>query len=221
MRTVIDVIKLCKSYGEHDILALDNVDFSVEEGDFVAVMGSSGSGKTTLMSILGCIDRQSSGVYMLDGKQPSDMGDKELSRIRNEKIGFVFQGFNLIPAMTALENAALPLMYRGYSQTQAKKIALEALERVGLNKRSKHRPSELSGGQQQRVAIARAIAANPSIILADEPTGNLDSKTEADIMNIFRELNRAGSTIVLITHDLSVASYAGRQLEIRDGKILS
>lgn len=221
MRTVIDVINLCKSYGGHDVLALDNVNLSVREGDFVAVMGSSGSGKTTLMSILGCLDRQSSGVYMLDGRNPADLGDRELSRIRNEKIGFVFQGFNLISSMTALENAALPLIYRGFSQSQAKKTAAEALERVGLNDRSGHRPAELSGGQQQRVAIARAIASNPSLILADEPTGNLDSRTESEIMKIFRELNHAGSTIVLITHDLSVASYAGRQLEIRDGKILS
>lgn len=219
MHTVIEVRGLSKSYGERRVLALDNVSFSVKKGEFTAIMGSSGSGKTTLMSILGCLDRQSDGVYMLDGRQPAEMSDRELSRVRNEKIGFVFQGFNLIPSLTALENAALPLFYRGCSAQKRRKAAMDALERVGLADRAAHRPSELSGGQQQRVAIARAVAAQPAIILADEPTGNLDSRTESDIMEIFRGLNEAGSTVVLITHDLSVAGYAGRLLRLHDGKL--
>ena len=219
---ILEVKNLTKTYGKGNTLvkALDDVSFEVEQGEFVAIIGPSGSGKSTMMNILGCLDNPSAGKYLLDGVDVSKLNDRKLSTIRNQKIGFIFQGFNLIPSMSALENVELPLSYRKVSASKRKSLAKNALKQVGLNERMGHRPAEMSGGQQQRVAIARAIAARPSIILADEPTGNLDSKSGTEIMNILNGLHREGRTIILITHDNEIANTAQRLIRISDGKLI-
>ena len=202
------------------VKALDGVDIRVEDGEYVTIAGASGSGKSTLMNILGCLDQPTSGSYSLDGLDISQLDDSSLSRIRSEKIGFVFQSFNLIPSLTAVENVELPLMYRGVARKQRREIAMSALESVSLANRAKHRPSEMSGGQQQRTAIARAIAADPSIILADEPCGNLDSVSGREVMEILARLNRIGKTVVMITHDERAANSAQRLIRISDGRVV-
>ncbi|WP_163099183.1 ABC transporter ATP-binding protein [Peribacillus alkalitolerans] len=201
------------------VTALDNVSLTVNEGDFISIIGPSGSGKSTLMNIIGCLDRPSSGSYWLQGTNVETMQDSELATIRNEKIGFIFQNFNLLNRLTTLENVELPLMYRGMNYGARLSLALESLERVGLGNRANHYPNQLSGGQQQRVAIARALSGNPPLLLADEPTGALDSKTSNDIMNILLELNQKGHTIIVITHDMDVARKAKRIVQIHDGQI--
>jgi len=206
--------------GDGIIAALDRVNLDIKGGEFVSITGASGSGKTTLMNILGCLDSPTDGSYILDGEDVSRMSKRRLARVRNLKIGFVFQGFNLIPALTARENVLLPLIYRKTPARLREKLADEALEIVGLSKRANHRPNQLSGGQQQRVAIARAIAAKPPLILADEPCGSLDSKTGADIMKTLRGLNEAGRTVVLITHDERAAEMADKIIRISDGRIV-
>jgi putative ABC transport system ATP-binding protein len=219
---MIEIRNLRKSFqrpGEALLNVLDEVDFSVDEGEFVAIVGPSGSGKTTLMNILGLLDRPDSGDYKLHGKQVADLSPEERAKVRNEAIGFVFQQFHLLPKTTATENVELPMLYSTRSDADIQKRAREALCRVGLEERLTHYPSELSGGQQQRVAIARAIVNDPAIVLADEPTGNLDQKSGAQIMNLFRELNRNGSTILLITHDNAVASAASRIVRIDNGQL--
>ena len=223
MEPLIQVKDLCKVYnpGENAVHALDHVDLTVEKGEFVAIIGQSGSGKSTLMNMLGCLDVPSSGSYYLNGVNVATMHDNELSVIRNREIGFIFQGFNLIQNLTALENVELPLIYRGVDRKTRKKLALDSLKRVGLEKRMSHKPSEMSGGQQQRVAIARAIAARPPVILADEPTGNLDSASSREIMQILKEMHRDGKTIILITHDDGIAASARRVVRIMDGRIES
>lgn len=200
--------------------ALDGVCLNIMNGEYVTITGVSGSGKSTLMNILGCLDTPTSGKYLLDGNDVSEMTDKELSRIRSRKIGFVFQSFNLIPSLTAIENVELPLLYRGIPAEKRRSIAREALETVGLIDRAKHRPCEMSGGQQQRAAIARAIASDPSMILADEPCGNLDSRNSREVMEILAELNRNGKTIVMITHDNEAAKKAQRLIRIADGRVV-
>ena len=219
---MIDLNDISKIYlvGDEEVRALDHASMHIDQGEFVSIIGPSGSGKSTLMNIIGCLDIADAGVYMLDGIPIEDYTENELARIRNRKIGFVFQSFNLIQKLTAEENIELPLIYQGVKREERKVRVREAIERVGLEKRAKHLPTELSGGQQQRVAIARAIVTNPSLILADEPTGNLDSKTGDEIMEIFHELHRQGNTIVLITHDDEVAKQASRSIHIRDGKVL-
>jgi len=216
---LMEVLSVVKTYtlGGAEIRALDDVSFSVQEGEKVAIIGPSGSGKSTLMHVLGCLDRPDSGQYVLDGQNVSELSRDELATIRNKKIGFVFQTFNLLPRMSAVENVELPLLYgRG---NDARKRAERALEIVGLADRRSHEPSQLSGGERQRIAIARAVVTDPAIILADEPTGNLDSKTGEDVMALFGQLNEQGRTIVIVTHDAEVSSHCERQLEIRDGKI--
>ena len=212
---------LCKNYmgGGQRVAALDGVSLEVGDGEYVTVVGASGSGKTTLMNILGCLDLPTSGSYFLDGEDVSTLTDEELSEIRSVKIGFIFQSFNLIDGLTALENVELPLLYRHVPKKRRREIALEALESVSLSDRALHRPSEMSGGQQQRVAIARAIAANPSIILADEPCGNLDSHSGREVLDILSALNRSGKTIIMITHNEQTAAEAKRLIRISDGKI--
>lgn len=219
---LIEIKDMYKIYspGENEVRALDGINLSIEDGEFVAIVGHSGSGKSTFMNMLGCLDVPTSGEYYLDGVNVATLGDDELSDIRNKKIGFIFQGFNLIPSLNAVENVELPLIYRGMGKEERKRLAVEALTRVGLEKRLTHRPMQMSGGQQQRVAIARAIAARPPMILADEPTGNLDTKSGVDVMNILRELWREGRTIVLITHDNEIAASARRVVRIIDGKIV-
>lgn len=219
----IDVRDACKTYwqGGEEIRALDHVSFSVDRGEFVAIIGQSGSGKSTLMNLLGCLDTPTSGLYFLDGNDVSQMGESELSLIRNQEIGFVFQGFNLIPSLDAAENVELPLLYRGIARAERKRLSRRALKSVGLENRIHHLPSQMSGGQQQRVAVARAIAASPPLILADEPTGNLDSRSGAEVMGILRRLNAEGKTVVLITHDPHIAQEAQRTVKIQDGKIIS
>lgn len=207
--------------GDVTLRALDGVSFTVRFGEFVAIMGSSGSGKSTLMNILGCLDRPTGGRYTLDGREVSRMGRDELALVRNRTIGFVFQNFNLLARTSALENVELPLLYGGVSGKQRTERATTALGRVGLGARLDHTPSQLSGGQQQRVAIARALVSQPKLILADEPTGNLDSKTSIEIMALFQELAGAGITMVLVTHEPDIAEYASRVVVIKDGKILS
>ncbi len=203
------------------VSALDHINFSVCEGDFISVIGQSGSGKSTLMNILGCLDKPSEGEYLLDGISVSSMKEKKLAFIRNYMIGFIFQSFYLIPSLTAAENVELPLIYRGLDRDQRHYLSGKALERVGLSKRKTHKPFELSGGQQQRVAIARAVAVQPKLILADEPTGNLDSRSGIEIMDLLTQLHRDGSTLIVITHDPTVAAMAERCIKIIDGKIVS
>ena len=218
---MIDIKDLCKVYlvGDERVRALDNATLHIYPKEFVSIIGPSGSGKSTLMNIIGCLDIADAGSYFLDGLPIEAYSENELARIRNQKIGFVFQSFNLIPKLTAWENVELPLIYQKVPRGERQKRVKEALERVGLTKRAKHLPTELSGGQQQRVAIARALVTKPSLILADEPTGNLDSKTSKEIMEIFHELHKQGNTIVLITHDNDVAKQASRAIHILDGKI--
>src|SRR5262249_52327656 len=205
--------------GSEEIHALRGVSLVIERGEYVGIMGPSGSGKSTLMNLIGCLDTPSRGSYLLNGKQVSQMNDNELARIRNEEIGFVFQTFNLLPRATALKNVELPLVYAGVTSPNREGRARVALEKVELAGRVNHRPNELSGGQRQRVAIARALVNNPSILLADEPTGNLDSKTGLEIMDLFKRLHQGGNTIVLVTHEADVAAYAHRTIFLRDGQI--
>ena len=223
MEEIIRITDMYKIYnpGPNEVRALDGVSLTVEKGEFVAIVGHSGSGKSTLMNMLGCLDTPSQGEYFLEGRNVAQLSDDELSDIRNRHIGFIFQGFNLIPSLDALENVELPLIYRGMPREERRKTAAESLERVGLGNRLRHRPAEMSGGQQQRVAIARAIAARPPMILADEPTGNLDTASGGDVMRILRELNSEGRTIVLITHDNEIAATARRIVRIQDGRIVS
>jgi putative ABC transport system ATP-binding protein len=218
---LIETIDLWKTYqmGSEEIHALRGVSIHIERGEYVAIMGPSGSGKSTLMNLIGCLDTPSKGSYLLNGKQVSQMGDNELARIRNEEIGFVFQTFNLLPRATALRNVELPLVYAGVSSKEREERARAALDKVELSSRMNHRPNELSGGQRQRVAIARALVNNPSILLADEPTGNLDSKTGIEIMGLFERLHKSGNTIVLVTHEADVAAFAYRAIHIRDGQV--
>lgn len=215
-----DVTKIYK-VGTETVYALLGISFEIKQGEFVAIMGPSGSGKSTCMNILGCLDRPTSGEYYLNGKLVSNLTDGELAKVRNRELGFVFQNFNLLSRSTALENVELPLFYRGMSSSQRRKRAVEALRQVGLEERMHHLPNELSGGQRQRVAIARALVGEPSMILADEPTGNLDSKTGIEIMSIFQELHAKGHTILMVTHDNTIAGYAQRVLEFFDGQIKS
>jgi putative ABC transport system ATP-binding protein len=218
---LIETDDLWKTYlmGAEEIHALRGVSIEIDRGEFVAIMGPSGSGKSTLMNLIGCLDTPSKGSYRLNGKQVSRMTDNDLARIRNEEIGFVFQTFNLLPRATALRNVELPLVYAGVPAKVRDRRAREALERVELTSRASHRPNELSGGQRQRVAIARALVNNPSILLADEPTGNLDSKTGQEIMALFTELHKAGHTIILVTHEADIAVFAERTIQLRDGKV--
>jgi putative ABC transport system ATP-binding protein len=221
--SAVRAVDLMKTYGTGDavVRALDGVSVEFGRGQFTAVMGPSGSGKSTLMHILGCLDTPTSGTYRLGGQDVSKMTEQQLARIRNRRIGFVFQGYNLLPRLSAWRNVALPLVYMGVSAGERRRRALDAIARVGLADRADHRPTELSGGQQQRVAIARAFVTNPSVILADEPTGNLDSRAATEILNFLRELNQGGRTLVLITHDHEVATAAPRLVQIRDGEIAS
>jgi putative ABC transport system ATP-binding protein len=223
MSDIICINDLYKIYrqGVNEVRALDGVSLKVVQGEFLAIVGHSGSGKSTLMNMLGCLDTPTSGEYNLEGKNVATLTDDQLSDIRNRHIGFIFQGFNLIAGLNALENVELPLIYRGMKREQRRKTAIESLERVGLGNRMEHRPTEMSGGQQQRVAIARAIAAHPPLILADEPTGNLDTASGREIMNILLNLNADGRTVVLITHDHEIASLAKRIVQIQDGKVIS
>ena len=218
---MIKLKNICKSFtlGEETIKALDDVSFSVKKGEFVSIIGPSGSGKSTLMNILGLLDVADSGDYILDGIKIKDASDNKLSEIRNKNIGFVFQNFNLLTKMNAIENVQVPLMYRGEKHDKSKEMAYEYLKKVGLEGREKHLPSQLSGGQQQRVAIARALVGKPEIILADEPTGALDSKTSKEVMELLQKLNEEGQTIILITHDINVAKCAKRTVRIADGKL--
>jgi len=221
MPALIETRDLWKTYimGSEEIHALRGVSIQIERGEYVAIMGPSGSGKSTLMNLVGCLDTPSRGSYILNGKEVSQMNDDELARIRNEEIGFVFQTFNLLPRATALHNVELPLVYAGIPAKERQAQAKLALERVELGSRMTHRPNELSGGQRQRVAIARALVNNPSILLADEPTGNLDSKTGIEIMGLFDRLHEGGNTIVLVTHESDVAAHAHRIIHIRDGQV--
>ncbi|MGB7217897.1 MAG: ABC transporter ATP-binding protein [Vicinamibacterales bacterium] len=218
---LIETVDLWKTYvmGSEEIHALRGVSIQMDQGEYVAIMGPSGSGKSTLMNLIGCLDTPSKGSYLLNGKQVSQMNDNELARIRNEEIGFVFQTFNLLPRATALHNVELPLVYAGVPAKVRQERAKAALEKVELGSRMTHRPNELSGGQRQRVAVARALVNNPSILLADEPTGNLDSKTGAEIMALFERLHSAGNTIILVTHEADVAAFAHRTIYIRDGQV--
>ncbi len=223
MSKLVEVIDVCKIYnpGENEVRALDHVSLTIHTGEFVAIIGQSGSGKSTLMNMLGCLDTPTSGTYMLHGMDVSHMSDNEQSDVRNREIGFIFQGFNLIQSLTAQENVELPLIYRGVPKKERTKLAITALERVGLGKRMDHRPTEMSGGQQQRVAIARAIAQAPPILLADEPTGNLDSGSSKEIIEIIKRLHAEGRTVILITHDPGIAAQARRIITISDGRIKS
>ena len=218
---LIETQDLWKTYvmGAEEIHALRGVDLTIERGEYIAIMGPSGSGKSTLMNLIGCLDTPTKGSYLLNGKLVSQMNDDELARIRNEEIGFVFQTFNLLPRATALHNVELPLIYAGVPSKERDKRAKDALDRVELAPRMTHRPNELSGGQRQRVAIARALVNNPSILLADEPTGNLDSKTGEEIMALFAKLHEAGNTIVLVTHEADIAAHARRVVHIKDGMV--
>jgi len=219
--SLIETRDLWKTYvmGDEDIHALKGVSISIERGEYVAIMGPSGSGKSTLMNLIGCLDTPSKGTYLLNDKQVSQMNDNELARIRNEEIGFVFQTFNLLPRATALHNVELPLVYAGMGKAARLVQAKAAIEKVELTHRMTHKPNELSGGQRQRVAIARALVNNPSILLADEPTGNLDSKTGVEIMALFARLHEAGNTIIVVTHEADIAAYAHRVIAIRDGQV--
>ena len=223
MSTLVQIEDLSKIYnpGENEVRALDHVNLEIEDREFVAIIGHSGSGKSTLMNMLGCLDVPTSGTYRLHGKDVSDLSDDELSDIRNKEIGFIFQGFNLIQNLTALENVELPLIYRKVGKAKREELAVQALEKVGLGHRMDHRPAQMSGGQQQRVAIARAIAQAPPIILADEPTGNLDSASTDEIMQILKELHQEGRTVIIITHDNDIAEQASRRILIKDGRVES
>ena len=221
---LIDIRDLYKIYNEgkeSEVRALDGVSLQIDQGEFVAIVGQSGSGKSTLMNVLGCLDIPTYGEYYLDGTDVTSLSDKQLAHIRNREIGFIFQGYNLIQELNALENVTLPLIYKGVSVFEREDIAMAALERVGMAERAHHRPSEMSGGQQQRVAIARAIATAPPIIMADEPTGALDSRTGRHVLEILRDLYRSGTTILLITHDDRIAATARREVRLSDGRIIS
>ena len=222
-RPLIEVEDLVKIYrtGDVELRALDGVSFSVAHGEFVAVMGPSGSGKSTTMNMLGCLDSPTEGRYLLDGRDVARLSGDELAKVRNEKLGFVFQGFNLLPRLSAVDNVALPLVYSGVPSRERSERAREALERVGLGARLKHRPNQMSGGQQQRVAIARALVGRAPLILADEPTGNLDTRTSEEIMSLLVEVNREGKTVVLVTHEPDIAAYARRVLHFKDGRLVS
>ncbi|MBQ8766629.1 MAG: ABC transporter ATP-binding protein [Clostridia bacterium] len=221
--SLIEIRDMYKIYnpGENEVRAIDGVNLTIEHGEFVAIIGQSGSGKSTLMNMLGLLDVPTSGKYLLDGQDVDGLHDDELSEIRNKEIGFIFQGFNLITSLTAVENVELPLVYRGMKKEERNKLAIDALNRVGLSHRLDHLPKQMSGGQQQRVAIARAVAARPPIILADEPTGNLDSHSGVEVMKILHELHEEGRTVILITHDNEIANEAQRVIRIQDGQIVS
>ena len=219
---MININSISKEYvmGDNKLLALNNVDVAIKEGEFVSIMGSSGSGKSTLMNIIGCLDVPSNGDYFFRENNISNYSSNKLAELRNKDIGFIFQNFNLLPRLNALENVILPLLYSGKSSKERTELALEALENVGLKERTHHRPNQLSGGQQQRVSIARAIAGTPKLILADEPTGALDSSTSLEIMKILNDLNKSGITIVLVTHEDDIAKYGSRIIRMKDGKII-
>jgi len=219
---MININSISKEYvmGDNKLLALNNVDVTIKEGEFVSIMGSSGSGKSTLMNIIGCLDVPSNGDYFFRENNISNYSSNKLAELRNKDIGFIFQNFNLLPRLNALENVILPLLYSGKSSKERTKLALEALENVGLKERTHHRPNQLSGGQQQRVSIARAIAGTPKLILADEPTGALDSNTSLEIMKILNDLNKSGITIVLVTHEDDIAKYGSRIIRMKDGQII-
>ena len=223
MKKLVEIRDVCNIYnpGENEVRALDHVSLIIGEGEFVAIIGQSGSGKSTLMNMLGCLDTPTSGKYFLHGQDVSHMTDDEQSDVRNREIGFIFQGFNLIPSLTALENVELPLIYRGVAKKERELLSMNALSKVGLGQRMTHKPNEMSGGQQQRVAIARAIAQAPPILLADEPTGNLDSGSSKEIINIIKKLYLEGRTVIIITHDPGIAKQAKRIITISDGKIVS
>lgn len=223
LKPLITIRDLSKTYimGPNQVRALQSVSLDIQKNEYVALMGPSGSGKSTLMNLLGCLDSPSSGSYMLNGKNVANMMDEELAVIRNKEIGFVFQTFNLLPRLTALENVALPLVYAGFTRNSRIQKASDILKAVGLGDRMDHRPNELSGGQRQRVAVARALVNNPSIILADEPTGNLDSKTSHEIMELFQEIHRQGNTVILVTHEADIAAHAHRIVKMKDGNIES
>ena len=216
-----DIFKIYNEGKESEVRALDGVTLQIDRGEFVAIVGQSGSGKSTMMNVLGCLDIPTYGTYLLDGTEVTDLTDRQLARIRNREIGFIFQGYNLIQELDALENVTLPLIYRGVSVFDREDMAMAALAKVGMDDRAHHRPSEMSGGQQQRVAIARAIATSPPIIMADEPTGALDSKTGKHVLEILRDLYRSGTTVLLITHDDGIAATAKRVVRLSDGKIIS
>jgi len=220
---MIKITNLVKRYtlGETEVFALNGMDLNIGQNEYIAIMGPSGSGKSTLMNIIGCLDVPTAGDYWLNGQQVSHLSDDELAAIRNKEIGFVFQTFNLLPRADALHNVELPLIYKGTPKAERQKIAEDTLKRVGLGERMHHKPNELSGGQRQRVAIGRALVNKPSIILADEPTGNLDSKTGDEIMRIFSDLHRSGNTIILVTHEEEIARHSNRIVRLKDGKIIS
>lgn len=219
---MLEVKDIVKRYvtGEIDFTALKKVSLKIEKGEFTSIMGPSGSGKSTMMNILGCLDRMDSGTYILNGRNVSNLTDKELAHIRNKEIGFVFQAFNLLPRMTVLENVELPMAYAGVPKKERREKALLALDKVGLSDRVKHKPNEISGGQKQRVAIARAIVNTPAVIMADEPTGNLDTKSSVEIMRIFQDLNDEGATIIMVTHESDIANHTRRIVRFRDGEIV-
>jgi len=224
LSALIDIKDVTKTYqmgAETTVRALDGVSVSIEQGDYVAIMGPSGSGKSTLMNLIGCLDTPSSGSYQLNGREIAAMGDDDLAQIRNREIGFIFQTFNLLPRADAVQNVELPLVYSGLPRRERKERAVKALESVGLGERMHHRPNEMSGGQRQRVAIARALVNGPSILLADEPTGNLDSKTGEEILALMDDLHAKGNTIILVTHEDELAQHAARVIRLRDGKIVS
>lgn len=219
---LVEFRSVCKTYymGDDIVRAADNISFSIYENEFVAIVGKSGSGKSTCMNIIGCLDVPTSGTYLLDGRDVGQMDKNELAEIRNEKLGFIFQQYNLLPKMNLLENVEVPLMYAGVSKAERRKIAKRMLEKVGLGDKVRHKPNQLSGGQQQRVSIARALSNNPSVILADEPTGALDSRTSREVLGMLQDLHKQGNTVVLITHDNSIAATAERIIRLADGKVI-